>query len=42
MKRLPEISFKLADNQAAANLVAVLEEITSEPATSEDFDFEEE
>ena len=42
MKRIPEIEFKLADNQATANLVAVLEEMAPGTVVDEEFDFEEE
>jgi hypothetical protein len=42
MKRIPEIEFKLADNQATANLVAVLEEMAPGPVVDEEFYFEEE
>ena len=41
MKRIPEIEFKLADNQATANLVAVLDEMASGLGVDEEFDFEE-
>ena len=47
MKKVPEIRFKLADTQAAADLMAMMEEISETPMTSielegEDIDFEEE
>ena len=46
MKKVPEIRFKLADTQAAADLMAMMEEIRETPMTSveleEDIDFEEE
>ena len=47
MKKVPEIFFKLADTQAAADLLTMMEEIKDTPPTSiehaaEDIDFEEE
>ena len=47
MKKVPEIRFKLADTQAAADLMAMMEEISDAPLTSielaeEDIEFEEE
>ena len=41
MKKVPKIRFKLADTQAAADLVALIEEISETPVTSiEDVDLE--
>ena len=43
MKRVPDIYFKLADSQAAADLVELIEDLTDEINDSVDdiFDFEE-
>ena len=42
MKKVPEVMFKLADNQAAADLVALIEEIAPKNVRpDEDIEFEE-
>lgn len=43
MKKVPNIFFKLADNQAAADLVALIEEIAPKNVViNDDIEFEEE
>ena len=44
MKKVPDIFFKLADNQAAADLVSLIEEIAPKTGGDSDIDidFEEE